>query len=57
MLAHVRLMNDVMHWMKVEPKIRRLREMIQMKCLFHHMLLEEESLTVVLDVSMVNVWE
>ena len=43
--------------MKTEPTISRIREMIQMKCLFHHILLEEESLTAVLDLSMANAWE
>ena len=47
-------MNDLM---KIASTIHCFHERIQTKHLFHHMLLEEESLTVVLDVSMLDVSE
>ena len=54
MLAHTRLMSDLM---KIASTIHCFHERIQMKHLFYHVLLEEESLTVVLDVSMLDVSE
>ena len=61
MLVQIKLMKETMimeamNWTKKQPRIHLLRTTHLMKFLCHHVLLEEESLKVVLDDAKSNVF-